>query len=120
MATSRPLPPPPTERHKRAVAAVEALFRLYPLEAARWLSSQAHDAAKPLRVLEATFLEQPSKGPAYVVPPPRHEAERPVTVEGLLQRGVTDALAREAAKAGDDVRVVSFDLNEMVRQTLAK
>lgn len=121
MTTSRrTLKPPPTEQHKRAIAAVEALFRLFPQEAAQWLTSRVHVSSKPFHVLEATFIEQPPRGPAYVVPPPRPEPELPVTTEGLVKKVVADAITRDAAESGGKLQVASFDLNEAIRQTLAK
>src|SRR5262245_14285148 len=120
MDDSRPQEPPPTERHKRAVIAVRALFRLFPLEASRWLCSRRRDWAKGLEVLEASYLEQPRPGPAYVVPEPKKEPERPATVEGLMKTIVTEAIEREAAESGGEIEIVSVDMAELTRQTLVK
>lgn len=120
MSASGPPKPPPTERHQRAVAAIEALFRLFPLEAGRWLSDRLHEPSKAIKILEASFLEQPPRGPSYVVPAPGPEAEAPVTTEGLVKQVIADAIERDAAESGGELQVVSFDFNEAVRQTMAR
>jgi hypothetical protein len=118
MTTARTPDPPPLERHQHASTAFRVLCRFAPVEVARWLCSRAHEGAERLHVLEASFLEQPQRGPSYVVPPPRPEPTG--TPEAAFKQAVTEALARGVAAAGGELKAVPFDPDEAARQTMAK
>jgi hypothetical protein len=77
-----------------------------------------------MTILEASFIEQKPRGPAYAVPAPQPERERegPPTPEEVVQRVMTDAVVREAAdsKGKLSVKVVQFDFDEAKRQAIVK
>ena len=103
---------------------MQALFRLVPREAAEWLY-QASGGKEKVRILEATYVEQPRRAPAYVVPAPR-PPPAPKTPDEHLSQALTDLLGRdlerEAEASGGDIRVerISIDWEEQRRQTLLK
>lgn len=70
-------------------------------------------------MVEATFVKQPPKGPAYVVPPPTEAEETIDTPEGLVKKVLTDAIDRENAESGTPTWT-TVDLAETIRQTIAK
>ena len=113
---------PPSARHQRAVAAVQELFRIAPVEAAGWVFSKRRATRKypALHVHEAQFIEQAPRGPKYVVPKP--QADQPETKEDALKRLLGDALARDAKASGGEWSVVplQLDLGEVQRQALAE
>ncbi|MFO0602504.1 MAG: hypothetical protein U0324_04980 [Polyangiales bacterium] len=123
-AKKPPTPPPPASPHKRAVEAIQALFQLVPREAAEWLYQSVGGRDK-VRILEATYIEQPRRAPAYVVPAPR-PPPAPKTPDEHLSQALTDLLRsdleREAEASGGDIRVerISIDWDEERRQTLLK
>src|SRR5262249_12822848 len=112
----------PSEQHRRAVGAVQQMFRLCPLDAARWIWSKHLRAGSEYRVAEALWIEQAPRGPAYVVPPPRVEEDRPLTVDGLFSRLLKKAIEEEAATSKGKIRIkpVDFDFEEAARQTLVE
>ena len=127
---SPPKSPPPTEtpslpseQHRRVVAAVKELFRLSPTEAARWIRGRCNKPEKtvpPDEVVEAQWIEQAPRGPAYVVPAPRVEEARPLDAEELMAQVFASALEKEvAASEGKlQVKTVNSDFSEAVRQTI--
>ena len=123
-AKKPPPPPPPAGPHARAVESIQALFRLVPREAAEWLY-QASGGKEKVRILEATYVEQPRRAPAYVVPAPRPPPP-PKTPDEHLSQTLTDLLGRdlerEAEASGGEIRVerISIDWEEERRQTLLK
>ena len=113
---------PRSAQHKRAVAAVQQVFRLCPLDAARWVLSHYGLASSGLEILEASWVEQRAPGPAYVVPKPRPKDNRPPSLNEVLGELVTRSIEQEAAASGGDVKVerVHFDFEEAQRQVMAK
>lgn len=120
MPTRRKPTPAPSDQHKRAVAAVQLLFRLFPLETATWLSGRLRATKTAMDIHEASFIEQPPRGPAYAVPAPRPEPAEPRTPEELVKKVVHDALVRDAAASGGEVQVLTLDLEEERRQAIAR
>jgi hypothetical protein len=112
----------PSELHQRATVAVQEMFRLWPLESARWLMHAGKVEKSSLKLLEARWIEQARRGPAYVVPPPRDEPDAPITTESLISRLFEDSLVKEAAESNGklQVKAVHIDFDEAARQTLAK
>jgi hypothetical protein len=106
------------------VEAIQGLFRLVPREAAEWLYQSARGKEK-VRILEATYVEQPRRGPAYVVPASRPPPP-PQTPDEHLSQTLTDLLGRdlerEAEASGGAIRFerISIDWEEERRQTLLK
>ena len=111
---------PASEQHRRVVAAVQQMFRLCPLDAARWIWKR--HGSTPYEVVEALWIEQAPRGPAYVVPPPRVEEDRPPTPEAVLARVLKSAIEGEAAASKGKIKVkaIDFDFDEAMRQTLAE
>jgi hypothetical protein len=111
---------PASEQHRRVVAAVQQMFRLCPLEAARWIWSRHGIGGSTQEILEARWIEQARRGPAYVVPPPPVEGDRPPTVEALVARVIRSAVEREAAESNSTVETIDFDFEEARRQAIAE
>ena len=112
---------PRSEQHKRVVAAVQQVFRLCPLDAARWVMSQPGPADWGLEIIEASWVDQPARGPAYVVPKPPPEEDRPPSLNEVLGDLVARSAEQEAAASGGGLTVkrVHFDFEEQRRQVLA-
>lgn len=112
---------PPTgdtpDRHQLAVAALKVMFQLWPAESARWILHASTHENPLLEILDARWIEQAPRGPAYVVPSPREQPDTPPTTEELFGRMFTRALVDEAAESKGklDVGVNHFDFAEAAR-----
>jgi hypothetical protein len=100
---------------------MQALFRLFPREAAEWLLCRQQPQGRKVRVLSAEYIEQLPRGPSYVVPPPPPSTPEEVTSpEQVVKKVMFDAIERELSDSDGDVsvKVIEFDLEEARRQAL--
>ncbi len=104
---------------EECIAAVQLMFRMYPLEMAKWSLQNQHDENSGYKLLEAHYIEQDSALKMY--PVPEKKKKKKDIISEAISEGIIKTIKSEATDNEDiTISTIHLDHDELARQTILK